>query len=168
MRHQRSPKPTRRLSGRPFLHSDAWGKHPRKPLLSPALPRDLSAASMPANSAGIAMFAVELGSSAASESTVGSPCVEPQGRRKILIVDIPGSVRIPLLQDARNVSPHDVESRSVCPKPVTSVTVVRGSVFDQATRMLLLAMVRAACRTRSSDRATWMQKMAIGLRGLSL
>lgn len=94
--------------------------------------------------------------------TAGISGVEPLGRRGILRVGVPGSVCVPLLQNPQSVTSNYSGNR--CGRPTAvRVAVVRGSAFDQATRMLFLAMVHAVSRARSRRQMTWMQKMATGL-----
>jgi hypothetical protein len=86
-------------------------------------------------------------------------------RRELPGIGIPGSARTQPLRNTRAASGHCLEGRRVSPT-MPSGTVVRGSAFDQATRMLLLAMVREVSRNRRSSRTTWLRKLSTSLRSL--
>jgi hypothetical protein len=97
--------------------------------------------------------------------TTISSLIEMPNRRELPGIDVPGSVRIRPIQNAWNTSSDDREGRCAGPA-MPSGAIVRGSAFDQATRMLLLAMVRAVRRNRRSGRTAWLRKLYGGVKTL--
>jgi hypothetical protein len=95
----------------------------------------------------------------------GSAYVGLPDRRELPGIGVPGSVCVRPLQNARNASVRYIEGRCVGPTKASG-TIVRGSAFDQATRMLLLAMVRAVSRNRQTGRTAWLRKLCSSVKAL--
>jgi hypothetical protein len=99
-------------------------------------------------------------------------CTDRLPRWEVPTIDVPGPGPTPWLPrieagQSRQALSRGVESRQVC-LPATGIAVVYGKSFDQATRMLLLAMVHAVSRKRSGWRPRWTRSASATLKRMLL